>query len=40
MHRDVLNFALVLILLVPVGSALAFGDDRYERDVERVATGP
>ena len=35
MHRDALNSALLLILLLQLGSAAAFGDDRYERDVER-----
>jgi uncharacterized protein len=35
LHRDLLNFALVLILLLPVRSVLAFGDDRYERDLEQ-----
>ncbi len=33
MHRDALGFALVLTLLVPLGSAPVFGDDRYQREV-------
>jgi uncharacterized protein len=35
MHRDALNSALFLILLVQLGSATALGDDRYEREVEQ-----
>jgi uncharacterized protein len=33
MHRDKLNFALVLLFLLPLTSTLAFGDDHYEREI-------
>ena len=35
MHRDALNSALFLILSLQLNSAAAFGEDGYERDVER-----